>query len=103
VTYVGGSVVERSRLSVYFLYLAWLLWQSVLKLAVTFNTTSGRVFRRQRVPVFRRHRMLLTGSRWVIRWLIGRRTKPTICVFFCVFPVISMWVLAKCCDADGDG
>jgi hypothetical protein len=40
--------VERSRLSVYFLYLAWRLWKSVVTLAVTGNTISGRVFRRQK-------------------------------------------------------
>jgi hypothetical protein len=38
--------VERRRLSVYFLYLAWRLWKSVVTLAVTGNTISGRVFRR---------------------------------------------------------
>jgi hypothetical protein len=40
----------------------------------------------------------LTGSRCDIRWLIGRRTKPT----FCVFPVFSMAFLAKCFEACGD-
>jgi hypothetical protein len=40
----------------------------------------------ERVPVFQRHRLPLTGSRWEIRWLIGRRTKPTFCVFFGVLP-----------------
>jgi hypothetical protein len=68
-------------------------------LAVTGNTISGRVFRRQRVPEFQRHRLPLTGSRWDIRWLIGRRTKPT----FCVFPVFSVAVMEKCCDACRDG
>jgi hypothetical protein len=63
------------------LYLAWRLWKSVVTLAVTGNTISGRVFRHQRVPEFQRHRLPLTGSRWDIRWLIGRRTKPTFCVF----------------------
>jgi hypothetical protein len=91
--------VERSRLSVYFLYLAWRLWKSVVTLAVTGNTISGRVFRRQRVPVFQRHRLPLTGSRWDIRWLSSRGTKPT----FCVFPVFSVAVMEKCCDACGDG
>jgi hypothetical protein len=68
-------------------------------LAVTRITISGRVFRRQRVPVFQRHRLTLTGSRWDIRWLIGRRTKPTLCVF----PVFSVAVMEKSCDACGDG
>jgi hypothetical protein len=101
---MGHTVADRSWneadfISVYFLYLAWRLWKSVVTLAVTGNTNSGRVFRRQRVPVFQRHRLPLTGSRWDIRWLIGRRTKPT----FCVFPVFSVAVMEKCCDACGDG
>jgi hypothetical protein len=54
-------------------------------LAVTGSTIFGRVFRRQRVPVFEGHRLPLTGSRWDKRWLIGRRTKPT----FSVIPVFS--------------
>jgi hypothetical protein len=44
--------------------------------------------------VFQRHRLPLTGSRCDIRWLIGRRTKPT----FCVFPVFSKAV--ACGDVD---
>jgi hypothetical protein len=52
--------------------------------------------------VFQWHRLPLTGSRWGLRWLIGRRTKPSFCVFFCVFPVISVAVMEKCCDACGD-
>jgi hypothetical protein len=68
-------------------------------LAVTRNTVSGRVFRRQKVSVFQGNRLRLTGSRWDIRWLIGRRTKPT----FCVFSVFSVAVVEKCCDACGDG
>jgi hypothetical protein len=47
-------------------------------------------FWRQRVPEFKGHRLPLTGSRYDIRWLIGRRTKPT----FCVFPVLA-WRLWK--------
>jgi hypothetical protein len=39
--------VERSRLSVFFLYLALRLWKSVVTLAVTENTIFGRVFRRR--------------------------------------------------------
>jgi hypothetical protein len=71
--------------------------------AVTGYTISGQAFRRQRVPVFQEHRLPLTGSRWNIRWAIGRRTKPTLCVFFCVVPFISLAVIGKCCDACGDG
>jgi hypothetical protein len=63
------------------------------------NTISGRVFRRQSVPEFRRHRLSLIGSRWDIRWMIGRRTKPT----FFGFPVFSAAVKEKCCDACGYG
>jgi hypothetical protein len=69
-------------------------------LAVTGNTIfSGQVFRRHRVPVFQRHRLPLTGNRWKLRWLSSRRTKAT----FCVFPVFSVAVMEKCCDACGDG
>jgi hypothetical protein len=68
-------------------------------LAVTGSTISGRVFWLQRTPVFQRHRLPLTASRWDIRWVIGRRTMPT----FCVFPVISVAVMDKCCDACGNG
>jgi hypothetical protein len=68
-------------------------------LAVTGNTISGRFFLFRRVPVLYWHRLPLTGSRWDIRWLIGRRTKPT----FYVFPVFSMAVMEKCCDAYGCG
>jgi hypothetical protein len=48
--------------------------------------------------VFQRHRLPLTGSRWDIRWLIGRRAKPT----FCVFAVCSMTIMEKYFDACGD-
>jgi hypothetical protein len=82
-----------------FLYLAWRLRKSVVTLAVTGNTVSVEFSGVKRVPVFQRHRLPLTGSRRDIRWLIGRRTKPT----FCVFPVFSVAVLEKCCDACGDG
>jgi hypothetical protein len=49
-----------------FVYLAWRLWKSVLRLAVSRNSISGRVVRRQRVPVFEGHRLPSTGSRWDI-------------------------------------
>jgi hypothetical protein len=65
-------------------------------LAVKGNTIYGRLFRRfMRVPEFERHRLKLTEGRWDIRWLIGRRTKPT----FCVFSVLNVAVMEKCCDA----
>jgi uncharacterized membrane protein len=65
---VGERKVERRRLSVYFLYLAWRLWKSVVTLAVTGNTVSGRVFRRYRVTVFQRHRHALTGVDVTYGW-----------------------------------
>jgi hypothetical protein len=64
-------------------------------LVVTGNTITGRVFRLHWVPEFERHRLPLTGSRCDIRSLIGRRTKPT----FCVFSVFSMAAMEKGCDA----
>jgi hypothetical protein len=51
---MGHTVAERSWKDadfVYFLYLAWRLWKSVVTLAVTGNTISGRVVWRQRVPM----------------------------------------------------
>jgi hypothetical protein len=44
-------------------YLAWRLWQSVLRLAVGEKGNSGRVVRGQRVPVFEGHRLPSTASR----------------------------------------
>jgi hypothetical protein len=52
--------------------------------------------------VFQWHQRLLTRSRCEVRWLIGRRTKPTLFVFFCVFLVTCMTVMGKCFDACGD-
>jgi hypothetical protein len=54
---------ELSWNDVFFVYLAWRLWQSVLRLAVRGNSISGRVVRRQRVPVFEGHRLPSTASR----------------------------------------
>jgi hypothetical protein len=100
---MGHTMADRSSNEADFLcillYLAWRLWKSVVTLAVKGNTISGRFFGSQRVPEFKRHRLPLTGSRWDIRWLIGRRTKPT----FCVFSVLSVAVMEKCCDACGYG
>jgi hypothetical protein len=50
-----------------FVYLAWRLRKSVLRLAVRGNSSSGRVVRRHRVPVFDEHRLLSTASQWDIR------------------------------------
>jgi hypothetical protein len=68
-------------------------------LAVKGHRFSGRDLRRRSIPAFQGHRLPLTASRWDIRLLIGRRTKPT----FSVFPVFSVAVTEKCCDACGDG
>jgi hypothetical protein len=50
-----------------FVYLAWRLWQNVLRLLVRGNSINGRVVQRQRVPVFQEHRLPSTGSRRDIR------------------------------------
>jgi hypothetical protein len=92
-------VVERRRLSVYFLYLAWRLWKSVVTLAVTGNTISGRVVRRQRVnldimvasiAVDRKSMGHTVGERW---WKDAD--------FLCIY-VFSVAVMETCCDACGD-
>jgi hypothetical protein len=96
---MGQTVADRSSNEADFLcillYLARRLWKRVVTVAVKGSTISGWVFRRQGVLEFERHRLPLTGSRWDKRWLIGRRTKPT----FCEFPVFSVAVMQKCCDA----
>jgi hypothetical protein len=66
-------------------------------LVITLITISGRVSQHLRLPVFQWHRLPLTASRWDIRWLIGRRTKPT----FCVSSLLNVAVMEKCCDACG--
>jgi hypothetical protein len=85
---MGHTVADRSSNEADFLcillYLAWRLWKRLVTVAVKGITISGHVFRRQGVPEFKRHRLPLTGSRWDKRWLIGRRTKPTSCVFCCI-------------------
>jgi hypothetical protein len=40
-----------------FVYLAWQSWKGVLRLAVRGNSISGRVVRRQMVPLFDKHRL----------------------------------------------
>jgi hypothetical protein len=100
---MGHTMADRSSNEADFLcillLLAWRLWKSVVTLVFTRNTISGRLFQRLRLPVFQWHRLSLTASRWDIRWLIGRRTKPT----FCVFCVFNEAVMEKCCDALRDG
>jgi hypothetical protein len=59
-----------------FVYLVGQLWKSVLRLAVRGNSISGRVVRRQRVPVFEGHRLPSTGSRWDKRWVNSRGKTP---------------------------
>jgi hypothetical protein len=81
------------------LYLAWRLCKSNVTLVITVISTYGRIFQQLRLPVLYWHRPSLTASRWDIRWLIGRRTKPT----FCVFSVLNVEVMEKCCDACGYG
>jgi hypothetical protein len=49
--------------------------------------------------VFQGHRLLLPGSRRDKRWVSGRGKTPT----FCVFLVLSVVDLERCCDASGDG
>jgi hypothetical protein len=61
-------------------YLAWRLWQSVLRLAVRGNSISDQVVRRQRVPVFEEHRLLSTASRWDTRQ-VSCRGKTSIFVY----------------------
>jgi hypothetical protein len=48
--------------------------------------------------MFQWQRPSLTASRWDIRWLIGRRTKPT----SCVLSVLNVAVMEKCCDGRGE-
>jgi hypothetical protein len=60
-------------------YLAWRLWRSVLRLAVRGNSISGRVVRRQRVPVFEMNRLPSTASQREKRW-VSWRGKPRIIV-----------------------
>jgi hypothetical protein len=50
------------------LYLALRLWKSVVTLAVTGNSISGRVFRLRRVTVFERHRVPLTEVDGTYSW-----------------------------------
>jgi hypothetical protein len=51
------------------------------------------------MTVCQRHRLPLTGSRPDIRLVSYSGKTPT----FCVFPVFSVAVMEKCCDACGDG
>jgi hypothetical protein len=68
-------------------------------LAVIVDTVSGRVLRRQRIPVFEWQRLALTGCRLDIPLLSGhgKTTTPR------VSSVFSMAVMEKCWDAYGGG
>jgi hypothetical protein len=68
-------------------------------LAVTGNTIPGHAVWRQRMWVSPKHRLSFIRSRWNIRWQSGREKTPTLCVF----PVITVAVIKKFCDACGDG
>jgi hypothetical protein len=82
-----------------FPYLALRLWKSVVTLAVTGNTISGRVsFNLTGCRMFKGHRVPLTGSRWDIR-LVSYSGKTPTCLYFLVFSVA---VMEKCCDACDD-
>jgi hypothetical protein len=59
----------------YFAYSAWRIWKRAWRPAVTGNIIYGGIVRRQKVPVFERHRLPSTGSRWDVRWLSGRGKK----------------------------
>jgi hypothetical protein len=69
---MGHTVGERSWKLRGFFVSSVGLWKCVLRLAVRGSSISGRVVRRQRVPVFEGHRLPSTGSRWDIRWVSGR-------------------------------
>jgi hypothetical protein len=60
---MGGTVGDRRGKTLIFVYLAWRLWKSVMRLVVGVNSVSIGLFRRQRVPVFEKHRLPSTGSR----------------------------------------
>jgi hypothetical protein len=73
-------------LTIFSVYLAWRLWQSVLRLAVRGNSTPGRYVRRQRVPVFEGHRLPSTASRRDIRQVSCRGL-----TFFSVYLAWRLW------------
>jgi hypothetical protein len=71
-----------------FVYLAWRLWQSVLRLLVRGNSICGRVVQRQRVPVFEEHRLPSTASRRDIRQVSCRGIT-------CIFVYLA-WRVRQC-------
>jgi hypothetical protein len=58
-------------------------------LAVMGKNICGRIVWRRRMQVIERLRVLLTGSRWDIRWLSGSGRTPTLCVI----PVLTVAVI----------
>jgi hypothetical protein len=68
-------------------------------LAVKGNTISDRRFRRFGVTVCNRRRRPLTEVDEIYSWLVAVECRLTLCVF----PVFSMTVMEKCCDACGEG
>jgi hypothetical protein len=68
-------------------------------LAVKGNTISDRRFRRYGVTVCHRHRLPLREVDETYGWLVTVERRLTLCVF----PVFSVAVMEKCCDACGDG
>jgi hypothetical protein len=67
-------------------------------LAVTGNNISGRNFRRCRMTVCQRHRLPLREVDNLYSWLVTVERRLTLCVF----PVFSVAVMGKCCDACGE-
>jgi hypothetical protein len=91
---MGHTVGERWWKNAVFCVFSVAVMESVLRLAVRGNSISGRVVRRQRVPVFDKHRLPSTGSRWDIRWVSGGGKTRIFCVF-------SVSVMEKCFEACG--
>jgi hypothetical protein len=91
---MGHTVGEQWWKNAVFCVFSVAVMESVLRLAVRGNSISGRVVRRQRVPVFDKHRLPSTGSEWDIRWVSGGDKLR----FFCVFSVA---VMEKCFEACG--
>jgi hypothetical protein len=69
---MGHAVGERSWKYVVSSAICVAVWKWDLRLADRGNSISGRVIRFYRVSVFEGHRLLLTESRWNMRWVSGR-------------------------------
>jgi hypothetical protein len=69
-----------------FVYSAWRLWKSVLRVAVMGNSISGRIVGNHDVLVFEGHRLPSIGSRWDIRWVSGRGN-----TWFLVYLASRLW------------